>query len=159
MRFALCVLLTAAACDNRACLAQSDLFAGFRPELIAECCACLASAGTRAPGAACAEAMLADDGTVAPSTNAGPAVPTDAPFDGDDLDAEVDGAAGELPAEVPCLCGRAENQCVAALSAGNPLLVTGACIAQGTTALDQVPCGTACQGVLTFDPIVASMDE
>lgn len=152
-RLGLALLAAALSCDNRACLARSDLFAGYRAELIAECCACLSARGTRAPGAACAEAVLDAAGDVSLPPDAGAAIPAGAPFPGDDLDDEVDGPDGALPAEVPCLCGSEASQCMSALELGERILVTGACVRQGITALDEVPCGIACNGVVNFDPI------
>lgn len=145
MGAALLALVGLGACDE-ACLAQSDLFAGFREPLIEECCLCLAFSGTRFPGAACAEAVLDEDGVAQVPPDAG--ISPDAPFVADDGDRVVDGD------EIPCLCDTTANQCQTALQAGAPIVVTGACIIQGTS-IGDAPCGQACQGVLTFDPLTA----
>ncbi len=146
----LCVPL---ACEARACLAQSDLFASLRPGLIEDCCLCLARRGTRYPGASCAEAVLGvDGGVVVPGDE--PIIPPDAGFTGDDLDDVVEeGVDGGL-GEIPCLCqGNAAN-CQAALSEGTSIVVTGACFTQGAEVVTEAPCEQACAGVLTFDPLV-----
>jgi len=131
-------------CDP-ACLAQSDLFTGFRPALIEACCTCVAARGTVFPGSTCAEAILVDDVPVAPP-DAGPSIPPDAEFFGDDFDDVVDDG------EVPCLCSGDLDTCRSALNAGAPIVVTGACVSQAN---GSAPCEDACRGVLTFDPITA----
>jgi hypothetical protein len=147
-RAALLVVALAAwpACDN-ACLAQSDLFAGLRGDLIEECCLCLAFSGTRYPGAACGEAFLLADGGIVVPPDSGPFIPLDAEFVADDLNRHVD------PDEVPCLCTLSANQCIAGLNAGAPIVVTGACVSQGVELFDEAPCESSCRGVLTFDPL------
>lgn len=134
-------------CDFGVWLTQADLFGGIREGLIEDCCACLATSGTRFPGAACAEAVLAEDGEIRVPADAGPAIPVDAPFDGDDLDRVVE------EDEVPCLCGEAADQCVHALTGGEFLVVTGACISQGDELQRRAPCQEECRGVLAFDPL------
>lgn len=147
---ALAVLLVGVAspaCDNRACLAQSDLFASYRPELIAECCACLAKNGTVQPGAACAEAFVDVDGGQAILVDAGPAIPDTAPDVGDNNNDVVD------PGEVPCLCAETEASCIQRLTDGKSVTVTGSCVDQGGGIFRKAPCEDACKGVLTFDPL------
>ncbi|MCC7110742.1 MAG: hypothetical protein IT382_15725 [Deltaproteobacteria bacterium] len=147
----LCVPL---ACEARAWLAQSDLFASLRPALIEECCLCLARRGTMHPGASCAEAVLGPDGGVVVPGNE-PVIPPDAGFDGDDLDDVLDeGVDGGL-GEIPCLCQGNAATCQQALGEGTSIVVTGACITQGAEVVIEAPCETACAGVLTFDPLVA----
>lgn len=144
----LLTLVGSGACDE-ACLAQSDLFAGLREGLVEECCLCLAFSGTRFPGAACAEAVLDEEGVVSVPPDAG--ISPDAPFGGDDGDRLVD------EGEIPCLCGATANQCQSALLAGAPVVITGACISQGTNVGDhEAPCEESCRGVLTFDPLSAT---
>lgn len=142
------------ACEARACLAQSDLFATLRPALIEECCLCLARRGTLYPGASCAEAVLGDDGgVVVPGGQ--PIVPPDAGFIGDDLDDVLDeGVDGGL-GEIPCLCQGNAGTCQAALGQGTSVVVTGACFTQGSEVVTEAPCEQACAGVLTFDPLVS----
>jgi hypothetical protein len=147
-RVALLLLFAAAACDQRACLAQSDLFSGFRDELIEECCLCLAFRGTRFPGASCEQAFIAADGGVYVPGDAG--IPPDAGFSGDDNDDFRD------PDEVPCLCDNVtSSQCEAALQSGARVTVVGACVSQGTTLLRRAPCENACRNVLVFDPLTS----
>ena len=152
--FAVVALLVAfVACDNRACLAQSELFAGYRPELIDECCLCLARRGTAFPEAACGEAALTLDGGVVIVDDGGPSnPPIDGLFGGDDLDDVVQESIDGGPGEIPCLCSDNANTCAAALNAGRDLLVTGACLSQGTGLFVRAPCEDECRDVLTFTP-------
>lgn len=136
------------ACDNRACLAQSELFEGYRPELIEECCLCLARRGTAAPGASCGEAQLTLDGGVV-IADGGTAIPSDDEFVRDDNDDVIDDD------ELPCLCGEDAKTCAAKLGAGQALRVTGACVSQGTELFVTAPCEVECRDVLTFEsPVV-----
>jgi hypothetical protein len=149
-RALLAVLLALAACDSRACLAQSPLFEGYREELVEECCNCLARAGTEFPGAACGEAFIdVEDGGVTFDPDAGPSNPEDEPFFGDEND------LNRQPGEVPCICDETINSkvCASLLLSGAPILVTGACISQGAGAVDEAVCEAECKGVLTFDPL------
>ncbi len=140
----------AGACDLRSCLAQSEAFAGLRPQLIDECCTCLAHRGTRFPGAACAESFIEADGGLAIVADAGPGIPADAPDVVDDNNDTVD------PGEIPCMCNNDLAQCKTALTAGTSILVTGACINQGGGITRTAPCENECDGVLTFDPLTNS---
>lgn len=133
-----------AACDSRACLAQSDLFANYRPELIEECCQCLARRGTAKPGASCGIAQLTLDGGVVIAD--GSALPEDAAFTVDDNDDVIDDF------ELACLCGVDATSCAQALSAGDSLVVVGACVRQGSDPTTPAPCELECRDVLTFDP-------
>ncbi len=152
----LLVLLACAplACEARACLAQSDLFASLRPALIEECCLCLARRGTLYPGASCAEAVLgADGGVVVPGDQ--PIIPPDAGFFGDDLDDVLDEGVDGGIGEIPCLCQGNAGTCQVALGQGTSIVVTGACFTQGSEVVTEAPCEAACAGVLTFDPLVS----
>lgn len=149
-------LLAFIACDNRACLAQSDLFAGYRPELIEECCLCLARRGTAFPEAACGEASVTLDGGVVfvdggPGL-ANPPLEDGESFGGDDLDDVIQESVDGGPGEIPCLCAGNAQSCRAALESGNELVVTGACISQGTGLFVTAPCEEECRDVLTFTP-------
>lgn len=143
-------LLAWVACDNRACLAQSDLFADYRPELIEECCLCLARRGTAFPEAACGEASITLDGGVLIPVDSGPQNPPLEPgdtFGGDDNDDVID------ESEIPCLCTGTAATCQAALTAGRDIIVTGACVTQGSSSIFvRAPCEDACKDVLTFSP-------
>jgi hypothetical protein len=156
VRWALAVSLAVlawGACDNRACLAQSDLFAGYRAQVIDECCLCLARRGTAFPGAACGEAALTLDGGVVLLDDGGPSNP---PLDdgdsfvGDDLDDVIQERVDGGPGEIPCLCDGNAETCSAALNAGVDVVVTGACLSQGTGVFVEAPCEDACRDVLTF---------
>ena len=137
------------ACDSRACLAQSDLFAGFRDELIDECCLCLARRGTAAPGASCGVAQIAADGGVV-IADGGTALPDDPDFPGDNGDDVLDDF------ELPCLCGEDATTCAQTLKRGETVVVTGACVSQGADPFRPAPCEDECRGVLTFDPPVVA---
>lgn len=149
------LLVAFVACDNRACLAQSDLFAGYRPELIEECCLCLARRGTAFPGASCSEASLTLDGGVVLADEDAPANPPldegDA-FGGDDLDDVIQESVDGGPGEIPCLCTGNAQTCGLALNEGRDVLVTGACLSQGSGLFVRAPCEDACRDVLTFTP-------
>ena len=142
------------ACD-RACLAQSEVFQGLRPELIDECCTCLANRGTRFPGAACAETFLGVDGGIVIFVDGGPVpergipfIPADATLENDDNDDHVDDD------EVPCLCTETLKSCQVRLASTDAgVLVTGACISQSNDLFRKAPCQDECKGVLTFDPL------
>jgi len=128
----------AASCDLRGTFAQSELGAGLRPELVAQCCQCLSRRGTGDATASCTEAILVDgQPTLPPGAVVG---------DGDrtfDFDDELD------EGEIPCLCNADEGTCVQALSSGGDVLIPGACVDQ----IDrQAPCESACAGVLSFAP-------
>lgn len=133
-------------CDLRPSLAQLRIFSGYRPELVAQCCQCLAQRGTGADDASCELGVFVDGGVNAPDgsvTGSG-----DRDFDLNDF---VDDG------EVPCLCGDlTQAECVDALSNGEDgapppgIVVPGACIDQ----VDRTaPCENACVGVLSFEPI------
>ena len=133
-------------CDLRPTLAQIGLFDGYRPELVEQCCACLAARGTGHPEASCSEGELLDGGIV---LEAGAVVGTawaldDAGFKGNDDNDVVD------EGEIPCLCRGSARTCRDVLNAGDGITVPGAC-------LDQVertaPCETACAGIINFDPV------
>jgi hypothetical protein len=142
-------------CDARAAFAQSSWFADDRPELLAECCACLATRGTADTEATCTEAVLVDGVAVVPDG----AVFGRGGAGNDAAEAVADIAAREQddvvdPGEVPCICGGLDEEaCVATL--GDPsgrVVVPGACLARvGRVAA----CEDACGGVLSFVPIVA----
>ena len=144
-----CVVVTIAAvlgllaCSIQGTLAQSEVFAELRPELIESCCSCLARRGTSAAGASCAPAVLVDGGVVLPDdaeVATGPVVEV-TEFN-DSLD----------PGEIPCLCEGNAGSCIGSLSAGASIAVTGACLHQpGFFA--SAPCESACRGVLTYDPV------
>jgi hypothetical protein len=138
------------ACDNRACLAQSEIFADLRPALVEECCLCLARRGTKKPGAACGEAALTLDGGVVIPPDAGAAIPDERGFLGDDGDDVID------EDEVPCLCASDASTCEQALGSGASIVVTGACVSQGSDFFVTAPCEAACRDVLTFDPPVVA---
>ena len=142
MRIALLAIVAVAACDPRSCLAQTPLFASLRPDLVKECCACLANNTTTFPGSACAETFIVDGGP-AIAIDAGPANPADA---GPDY----------VPVAVPCMCEDGEASCRAALTRGVPILVTGACVSQGSGPfVRKAPCQDACNGVLSFEPLAS----
>lgn len=150
--WALLPLIVAAlyvACDARACLAQSELFASYRPELIEECCLCLARRGTAKPGASCGVAQLTLDGGVL-IADGGSALPEDPFFSGDNGDDVVDDF------ELPCLCGDNATSCRQALGRGDTVVVTGACVSQGADPLRRAPCEDECRDVLTFDPPIVA---
>jgi hypothetical protein len=86
--------------DLRATLAQSELFAEYREELIDECCTCLAEESSFHESATCQE-------------TGGPPIP------------DEDHTAG-----IPCLCGGTLETCQAALRSGNAITVSGACITE-----------------------------
>lgn len=118
----------ASACGLSANLAQIEFFASLRPELIDDCCTCLAEAQTTDNSATCAEAFVLD-GEVR--------TPADAVF-----------ASEEAP--IPCLCGGDKASCAVALERGGDILVPGSCI----DSVELVaPCESECAGVLTFDPL------
>jgi hypothetical protein len=126
-------------CDLRPSLAQIGLFDCYRPELVDQCCSCLAARGTGHPQATCSEGELVDGGISAGDDavfGSG-----DQSFDDDD---EVDFG------EVPCLCSGNLTTCREILNSGAGITVPGAC-------LDQVdrtaPCETACAGIVNFDPV------
>jgi hypothetical protein len=132
-----------AACDPRACLAQSDAFGFLRPELIATCCACLAETATNHPEASCSEAVrLPDGGLFVPSEEDEGAANGEG--EGEAAPELEDGEGG-----VPCLCASSEPACYDALVQGKSIVVTGACVDQPDAFVD-APCEGACQGVLTF---------
>ncbi len=147
------LLVCFVACDNRACLAQSELFAGYRPELVDECCLCLARRGTAFPEAACGEASVTLDGGVVIDIDAGPANPPlddGSSFNGDDLDDVIQESVDGGPGEIPCLCAGNAETCAETLNEGKDLVVTGACLSQGTGLFVRAPCEDACRDVLTF---------
>lgn len=150
----LALALAPLACEVRACLAQSDLFASLRPALIEECCLCLARRGTRYPGASCALAEISPDGSGVVVPPDEPSIPLDAGFVGDDLDDVLDQGVDGGIGEIPCLCQGNAGTCEAALGEGTSIVVTGACFTQGSEVVTEAPCEAACAGVLTFDPLV-----
>ena len=140
------VAALAFACDNRACLAQSELFAVDRALLLEDCCLCLARRGTVRPGASCGEAQLTRDGGVL-IADGGTAIADDGSFDGDDGDDVIDDF------ELACLCGSNASSCQQTLGRGESIVVPGACVSQqGGDLLNRAPCEEQCRGVLTFDP-------
>ena len=139
------LLMVFAACDGRACLAQSDLFAGFRPDLIEQCCTCLSQRGTRFPGSSCAEATLQDDGTISYPDGAVVA-PADDAFSSDDGDNEVSDD------EIPCLCTGDFGTCTESLSGGGQIDIAGGCLDQPGIGFN-APCEAECGGVLTYEPL------
>ena len=128
-------------CDLRPSLAQSGLFAGYRPELLAQCCECLASRGTGHPEATCSEGVLVDGGITV------------------DEDAVVGNGKQELEGndevddgEIPCLCSGSASTCREQLDLGRRVTIPGACLDQ----LDRTaPCESACSGIINFDPVPA----
>lgn len=122
------VALGASGCDLRPYLAQTDFFADLRPELIAQCCECLATSETTATTATCSEAFVKDGEVITPG---------DAVFASDDD-------------PISCLCQGDVERCNVALETGGDIVVPGACIDQVEI---EAPCEAACAGVLTFDPL------
>ncbi len=131
------VVVVFAGCDIRASLAQSELFAGLRPDLIRECCACLAANTTTDEDATCSEARL-EDGVVGFDDDAVFGRP-------DDPETDVDETIF-----IPCLCGSSRLSCMDALEVGEEIFIPGACVDQVDA---QAPCESACAGVLSFDSI------
>jgi hypothetical protein len=137
---AMCVAIVVVGCDER-WLAQYDAFAGLRPALVEDCCACLAARGTAHPDATCTEAVLVDGE---------PVVPPGALYGNGDQRVEDNDVVDD--GEIPCLCDDVGfDGCVEAL--GEPagrVIVPGACV-------DQIertaPCEEACGGVLGFVPL------
>ena len=148
-RVVMLALFALGACDNRACLAQSDLFASARPALIDECCTCLAASTSDQVEAACNQAVVDVIG-------GGPRgeAPADAglsPADGVVIVDDTDNAA-------PCLCEGDVATCRTALGSGAAIVVVGACLEDGALFFD-APCERACKDVLTFDPLTTSAPE
>lgn len=132
------VALVGVGCDLRPVLAQADL-GDFRPELIDECCACLAARGTGHPEATCSEAALVD-GAIAPPASAVLGSGNQAQDDNNSVD---DG-------EIPCLCAGNAATCATTLNGGGSVVVPGACLAQ----IDRTaPCESACAAIINFEPV------
>jgi hypothetical protein len=115
-------------------LAQSDVFAWMRPELIKECCTCLAQNSSDDFASSCTPASVSD-GVVVPVEPGTPPVPCICNADDNDYSTCVD----RLSAPPPDDRGGAAN---------DELLVNGSCITEGTG-----PCTSACTGVLSFAPL------
>jgi hypothetical protein len=127
----------AAACDVWASLAQSEVFAGLRPDLIRTCCACLAANTTTNESATCSEARLENNVVT---------FDDDAVFGRpDDEDTDEDESV-----TIPCLCEDSRLSCQDALAEGDSILIPGACVDLVDA---QAPCESACAGVLSFDTI------
>ncbi len=136
---AVVVVLVLAGCDLRPSLAQIGLFDGYRPELVTQCCSCLAARGTGHPEASCSEGVLVDGGVTAGEG----AVLGSGDQDKDDNDDVDEG-------EIPCLCAGSARTCRDVLNSGGGITVPGACLDQ----VDRVaPCETACAGIVNFDPV------
>jgi hypothetical protein len=133
-----CAVVAATSVCGLSCtwLAQSDSFAWMRPQLIADCCACLATNQAPSFAATCEQAQQ-QGGTV------------------------VEQDPGEPPVSCLCMPGSAQEQedaCVQALStpppadrtdtSGDEVLISASCVDE----LDG-PCNTACSGVLSFAPL------
>jgi hypothetical protein len=126
-------------CDVRGNLAQGAVFAGLRPELVDQCCTCLALRGTGDASASCTEAVLIDGIPTIPDN----AVRGSGDRIFDSNDAVDDG-------EIPCLCQGNRGSCIEALTNQGDIIVPGACVDQ----VDLVaPCEAACASVLSFDPV------
>lgn len=129
------------ACDVRPTLAQFALFSGYREDLAAQCCDCLARRGTSVSGASCSEGVLVEGELVLPDSAI---VATGAGVD--DLDDEI----GDN--EIPCSCGVSGQACINQLIKGETITIPGACVDQPTTL---AACESECAGVLSFEPITA----
>ena len=126
-------------CDIRGSLAQGAVFAGLRPELVDQCCTCLALRGTGDASASCTQAVLIDGL---------PTLPDDAVRGGGDR--IFDGNDAVDDGEIPCLCQGNRGSCIEALTNQGDIIVPGACVDQ----VDLVaPCEADCAGVLSFDPV------
>jgi len=133
------VVGVASGCDIRGNLAQGAIFAGLRPELVDQCCTCLALRGTGDASASCTQAVLIDGQ---------PTVPDDAVLGSGDRTFDSNDAVDD--GEIPCLCQGNRGSCIEALTNQGDIIVPGACVDQ----VDLVaPCEAACAGVLSFDPV------
>ncbi|MDP2342443.1 MAG: hypothetical protein Q8O67_15915 [Deltaproteobacteria bacterium] len=133
------VVLCLLGCDPRPSLAQIGLFSCYRPELVEQCCNCLASRGTGHRDATCSEGFLVDGGISAGE---------DAVFGDGDQSEDDDGNVDE--GEIPCLCSGNARTCRDIMNNGAGVTVPGACIDQ----LERTaPCEAACVGIVNFDPV------
>jgi len=144
VRVVLVAVFLVMACDVRPTLAQFALFSGYREDLAAQCCDCLARRGTSVSGASCSEGVLTDGELILPDNAV---VATGAGVD--DLDDEI----GDN--EIPCSCGVSGQACFNQLTKGETITIPGACVDQPTAL---AACESECAGVLSFEPITAAQE-